>query len=207
MDGGVTVRRAVLATIACLLAVPVTAQGPDDWRKVATPGDRARLREWRAAWMSALHQVQTSPDAGRMARQDALFDPDRALTDPVPPVGTYRCRMYKLGSVMPQAAEFGVSSWGRCTIGAGGDDGAIAFAGVEGAQRPMGSILADTDARAIFLGTLMIGDERHPLRYGRDPERDMVGIVERVGKERWRIVLPKPRFQSTLDVIELLPAA
>ena len=64
-------------------------------------------------------------------------------------------------------------------------------------------MFTDTDARAIFLGTLVLSDERRPMRYGRDAHRDMAGIVERIGARRWRIVLPQPGFGSTLDLIEV----
>ena len=60
--------------------------------------------------------------------------------------------------------------------------------------------------RMVFLGTLQLGDEQRALQYGRDRERDMAGVVERIGDNRWRLVLPYPAFESTLDVIELVPA-
>ena len=30
-------------------------------------------------------------------------------------------------------------------------------------------------------------------------------IVERIGKDRWRIVFPRPYYESTLDIIDLRP--
>ena len=32
------------------------------------------------------------------------------------------------------------------------------------------------------------------MRYGRDAERDMAGFVERIGDNRWRLVLPYPHL-------------
>ena len=32
------------------------------------------------------------------------------------------------------------------------------------------------------------------------------GILERIGPERWRLVLPRPRWEATLTVVELRPA-
>ena len=52
----------------------------------------------------------------------------------------------------------------------------------------------------------MLGDETRALRYGRDRERDLIGVVERVGADRWRIAFPRPHYESLLDVIELVPA-
>jgi hypothetical protein len=59
----------------------------------------------------------------------------------------------------------------------------------------------------IFLGTLQLGDEQGTLRYGHDRDRDMAGILERIGEGRWRLVLPSPAFESMLDVVELTPAS
>jgi hypothetical protein len=58
----------------------------------------------------------------------------------------------------------------------------------------------------VFLGTLQLGDEQRALQYGRDRERDMAGVVERIGERRWRLVLPYPHFESTIDIVELVPA-
>jgi hypothetical protein len=35
----------------------------------------------------------------------------------------------------------------------------------------------------------------------------MVGVVERIGENRWRLVLPYPHFESTIDILELVPVA
>jgi hypothetical protein len=56
------------------------------------------------------------------------------------------------------------------------------------------------------LGTLMLGQEERAFDYGTDPERDIVGIIERIGPNRWRMVMPRPAFESIVDVMELVPA-
>jgi hypothetical protein len=76
---------------------------------------------------------------------------------------------------------------------------------LNGSQRPVGVLFPDHDRRLIFLGTLQLGDEAAAIRYGRDTERDLVGLVERIGPRRWRIGFPAPHFESLLDVIELVP--
>ena len=59
--------------------------------------------------------------------------------------------------------------------------------------------------RQVFLGTLVLGDERRAMQYGRDPDRDVAAYVDRIGDSRWRMVIPYPAFESTLDVLELVP--
>jgi hypothetical protein len=44
------------------------------------------------------------------------------------------------------------------------------------------------------------------MQYGTDPDRDVAAFVERIGPNRWRMVIPSPAFESRTDVIELVPA-
>ncbi|WP_235525285.1 MULTISPECIES: DUF4893 domain-containing protein [unclassified Sphingomonas] len=173
----------------------------DDWRRVATPNDRDRLRRWRDAWLAALPRARAA-DAAGVAAQGVLFDPDRRLAGDAP-AGRYRCRVFKLGGVGTASRDFTAYPAFDCRID---DEGSVrSFYKLSGSQRPVGLLFADGD-RTVFLGTLLLGDERAALQYGQDRDRDMVGWLERVGERRWRLVLPYPRFESTLDVIELIPA-
>ncbi len=214
---GYETMRTWFGTAACMMAmtcgstvVGVRTAGADaprssvDWRRVATTADRARLRGWRGAWMDALPQV----DRQEVAEDPVLFDPDRALVDPLPPAGAYRCRTYKLGARAGIGPTFAKSGWFACRFGSSEEDGesVISLVKLDGSQRPVGTVFADTDFRAVFLGTMELGDERRPMRYGRDASRDMAGLIERIGTQRWRVVLPYPRFESVLDVVELVPA-
>ncbi|MBX3594870.1 DUF4893 domain-containing protein [Sphingomonas sp.] len=173
------------------------------WRTVATAADRDRLRDWRKSWLTALEKARAI-DAPAVAAQGALFEPDQALPTAMPPVGDYRCRAFKLGSQPPFTADFRARPWAKCRVGREGDMPVLEK--LDGAQRPAGKLYTDTDARAIFLGTLKLGDETIALPYGQDAKRDVAGYLERVGTTRWRLVLPAPSFESDLDVIELVPA-
>lgn len=186
-----------LLTLLLIAPVPAAAQG---WRAVATADDRRRLREWRDVWMAALPQARRGGGGPTIAAEGALFNPDRALSDPVPPAGDYRCRTFKLGAQRPGGLGFVAYPAFRCRVGADGG-----FAKLDGSQRPVGAIHPHTSGRAVFLGALVLGDERRAMRYGRDRERDMAGLVERVGERRWRMSFPYPRFESLLDVVELTP--
>ncbi len=194
-----------MSVIATAAVAPVRdrTDAAIDWRSLATTADRGRIRGWRGAWMAALAQV----DPQEIAREPALFDPDRSLINPLPPAGAYRCRTYKLGARAGVGPTFATSGWFACRIGADDGEAVVSLVKLDGSQRPVGTIFADTDARAIFLGTMEFGDEKRPMRYGHDANRDMAGLIERIGPQRWRVVLPYPRFESLLDVVELVPAA
>lgn len=178
----------------CLLIAAAQAAAPcpqaPSWRAVATDADRARLRDARATWTAALSESGKTPSA------EPRFGPDFALDTPVPPAGAYRCRIVRLGGT----GRFAEQEWGRCEVG----DGSLVK--LDGPQRPTGRIFADGETRAVFLGTLILGDETRPLRYGRDDGRDLAGLIERVGPGRWRVAMPRPALGGTLDLLELTPA-
>ena len=60
-------------------------------------------------------------------------------------------------------------------------------------------------ALSVLEAPMTLGDEARPLPYGRDADRDMAGIVERIGPRRWRVAFPYPRWESTIDILELIP--
>ena len=203
-------RRALAVACAVMLAgcghapkLLTTTPQDVDWRKVATPQDRARLRGWRKAWITARTMSQQAGAGPAMAREPLLLDPDRALPGATLPQGAYRCRLTKLGGRDRAAPPMLTGEWATCRVGRDGQ--ATTFA-IGGGGRISGYLFDDTDARQVFLGTQAIGDETRSMRYGRDPRRDIAGLVERIGARRWRLALPYPAFASTLDVIEILPA-
>lgn len=198
----------MLATCGCAIVTPstgVVAQPQRDWRAVATPADRARLRDWRGAFTSALESARAGGHSGEIAGEGALLDPDSALGDGAIPNGAYRCRVIKVGARSPGMLEYVAYPWFACRVQ---QDGAVqSFAKLTGSQRPVGTIFPADSMREVFLGTLMLGDEVRAMQYGVDPERNVAGFVERIGPMRWRLVMPAPHFESRLDVMELVPAA
>jgi hypothetical protein len=176
------------------------------WRETATEDDRRRLREWRTAFVEALREARDSGHATEVAREGALLDPDAAIAGAALPPGAYRCRTVKLGSQGEEGLNFVAYPWFACRV-APGPDGLIHFTKLTGSQRPVGRLFAEHDRWSIFLGALQLGDEQRALRYGRDRERNLAGRIERIGERRWRIVFPYPHFESTLDVLELVPAS
>lgn len=173
-----------------------------DWRQVATPADRARLREWRTAFIAGLDEARLAGHGTEIASEAMLLQPDAGSATRPPPSGDYRCRVIKLGSKGPGGLGYIAYPSFTCRID---DEGEIAsFRKLTGSQRPVGVILGNA-RRLVFLGTLVLGDEKRALDYGRDPDRDMIGAVESLSDGRWRILLPYPHYESLIDVIELVP--
>jgi hypothetical protein len=175
-----------------------------EWRMLATNEDRARLRGWRDSFVAALTRVRAGGGNAKLLSEGALLRPDAGLPDPAPPIGSYRCRIIKLGARTTGLSDYTAYPMFRCRIADAGG-GRLSFAKLDGSQRPMGLLYPHDGERMVFLGTVMLGDERRPIDYGRDPERDMAGAVERIGPRRWRLLLPAPRWESLFDVMELVP--
>lgn len=180
-------------------AVPAAAS----WRGIATDFDRERARKWRTAWVRAVARARAGGHGAEIAREGLLLEPDSALRGVAPPAGDYRCRVLKLGAKSEGLLDYVAYPFFDCRISAG--DGPMDFVKLTGSQRPVGRLFADSDRRLVFLGTLQLGDERGVLRYGHDRQRDMIGLLERIGERRWRMAFPYPAFESMLDVIELVP--
>ncbi len=204
----------IAAAAALLFLIPAAAEGRQkssvpaaaSWRNVATSADRKRIHDWREAWTRALTEARTDHKA-EIDKEGALLDPDAALAGAVPPPGLYRCRTIKLGARSPGMLTYVDYPAFACRIGPAGAGNSMDFTKTGGSQRPVGRLFPDTARRMVFLGTLQLADERGVLRYGHDGERDLAGTVERIGPRRWRLILPFPRFESLLDVIEIVPAS
>jgi hypothetical protein len=203
-------RPAFLLAPLLLAACSTDSRGPAatvpaaaSWREVATDYDRERVRKWRTAWVRALGEARGSGLSAEISGEGILLEPDSALRAVAPPAGAYRCRVLKIGSQSEGGLDYVAYPRFDCRIAAGA--GAMDFVKLTGSQRPVGRLFTDSDRRMIFLGTLQLGDERGNLRYGHDRQRDMVGLLERIGERRWRLAFPFPAFESTLDVIELIP--
>lgn len=198
---------AAFIPLAACAAVPRSILSPTaastDWHEVATASDRARLRDWRTAFTRALDQAQKAGRSVEIDREGRLLEPD-AATGPVPiPNGHYRCRVIKIGAKSPGLLDYVAYPAFQCRVT---QAGAVQhFAKLTGSQRHVGNIFRGDPLRQVFLGTLALSDETRAFQYGRDPDRDVAGWVERIEPNRWRLILPYPRFESTIDVIELIP--
>jgi hypothetical protein len=174
-----------------------------DWRSVVTEADNKRLREWRSDFAAALKKARAAGHGAAIDAEGALLMPDAAVPGALAN-GEYRCRIIKLGAKSAGLLDYIAYPAFRCRVS---QFGTVQYFGkLTGSQRPMGKIFKADAMRGVFLGTLELGDEARPTRYGSDTERSLAGWVERVGPARWRIILPAPHFESLTDVIELVPA-
>lgn len=187
-----------LAGMALLAASGVALA--ERWQDVATPADAERLNARDATFASALKEVKASEYAAELAKNPLLYDPDTRLDDPLPPEGKYLCATHKLGGQFLALIAYPDFV---CAIYGSGDK--RQFVKLTGSQRPVGYIHADGKRSGVFLGSLMLGDDEGLVPYGQDKERDLAGTVERIGKDRWRIVFPRPYYESTMDIIDLRP--
>lgn len=176
---------------------------PTAWNSIATANDRQRISRWRRAFTEAIADAAAAGFATEIAAQDRLLEPDAGLANPRPPAGYYSCRFLKLGSQGSVPLSYVAYQPFRCRITDHGET--MRFEKLTGSQRPSGTFYPDSRLRMIFLGVLELGDETRAHVYGRDETRDMAGVLERVGENRWRIVFPYPRFESITDVMELIP--
>ncbi|MFN7127886.1 MAG: DUF4893 domain-containing protein [Brevundimonas sp.] len=208
---------ALLAAAACASAPPPPPPPPPapsagtgavlmDWRGIITAADRDRYQRRDAAWSLALQQARRQRGSGDLDSLGALIDPGSGRADVAPPPGAYRCRTVKLGS---QGGEEGlgyvVYGWFACRIEQ--TPRGLKFTKLTGSQRPSGLLFPENDRHMLLLGSMALAQEPAANSYGRNPDRDLVAVLERVGDARWRLVLPWPQYESNLDLIELVPAA
>jgi hypothetical protein len=190
-------------TVASGTVAPGEQGGTDDWRAVAGAADRARLDRLDAAWREGLQDARQAGFGDDIRALGALADPDAGLSGRLqPPPGEYSCRTIKLGRIAEYGGYLSYPGF-RCVVELtpGGD---LILTKVTGSQRTRGLIYPDTDGRLVFLGAQAwgAGETGYP-NYGQQAERDQIGVIERIGDTRWRLVLPWPKQESKLDILEL----
>ena len=195
-----------LATAACdVIEQPsgLIPQWTSAYKQVVSEKDKVRLRDWRKTFEAALASARKAGHGAEIDREGVLLDPDGALDQPTIPNGMYRCRVIKLGAKDPGNLDF--VSYPGFTCRVRPDHALQRLSKISGSQRYVGILFPDDAIHRVFLGTLVLGDERRALQYRQDDARDVAGFLERIGPNRWRLVMPQPHFESRLDVMELVP--
>ena len=192
-------RQAAAGILTGLLALPVVAslacEVPAEAAIDQLDGDR--MTGFETARIRGLGEALLSDSAEERAVVSALYAPGDVPISAIPD-GAYRCRTIKLGGLLPLTAY----GYFDCEITG---DGTV-IEKLTGSQRFKGDLLP-SDGSLFYWGALHYGDEG-PVAYGADPERNQVGCLYKVeGKPvRYRLEMPFPLFESTHDVIELVPA-
>ncbi len=191
-----------LPSVAEPLEVEMPAdEAPSGWRAVALAEDRDRLdrlpETWAAARSAALRGY-----ARRLAAEGELLDPDSALPRAEPSPGPYRCRIVRLRAAARR--PFTAFPPFFCHVVDEGEQ--LSLTKEAGGERPGGYLWPDGERRLVFLGAFARGREPLPPAYGDEPDRNLAGVLERVGIFRWRLVIPLPAEEGAVDVLELIPA-
>jgi uncharacterized protein DUF4893 len=195
-----------LATAGCeVIEQPsgLIPQWTSAYRQVISNDDKVRLRDWRKTFVDALAAARKAGHGAEIDREGVLLDPDSALPQPAIPNGMYRCRVIKLGAKEPGNLDF--VSYPGFTCRVRPDHSMQRLSKISGSQRYVGILFPDDAIHQVFLGSLVLADERRALQYRQDDARDVVAYLERIGPNRWRLVMPQPHFESRLDVMELVP--
>lgn len=174
------------------------------YRSVISEKDRVRLRDWRKSFTAGLEQARAAGHGAEIDREGVLLNPDAALAKPSIPDGAYRCRVIKLGA--KAAGNLPFVSYGGFACRVRAQRTLQRLTKLSGSQRYVGLVFPGDAIRNVFLGTLVLGDEQRAMQYGQDQGRDVAGYVERIGHNRWRLLMPEPEFESRMDVMELVPA-
>ncbi len=179
--------------------------GTDNWRQVVSAEDASNLSRLDQAWRLARAEADDKGYADQVAALGPLVDPAAAQSGRLQPApSTYRCRTIKLGTKGEVGLAYNAYPFFRCSVELtpGGD---LILTKTTGSQRTRGLLYPDTDRRLVFVGAQAWGtDETGFPRYGQQPVRDQVGAFERIGPNRWRLVVPWPRVESKLEILELV---
>lgn len=205
-------RALAVASFLMMGAFPVLAAKPSPgpaashWRDIITPDDQSRLDNLWDIRNRALHEAEAAIAAREDNAMEAAAD-TRPLLDATPTlvrdedvIGRYRCRVSKLGGQYLQLIRYKFFS---CRIHEG-PDGSLVIKKTSGSQRFIGRLwLEPNETSYVYLGTTFVNDDQ-PIAYNTDPKENSVGRLYRIGKDRLRLELPDPYYESTLDVYELV---
>ena len=178
--------------------------GTDDWRKIAKPDDASNLGRMDQAWRLARAEAEKGGFSRQVEALGPLADPNAGQSGRLQPApGTYRCRTIKMGSRDGGGLAYVDYPWFACSVEltAGGD---LILSKTTGSQRTQGLLYPDTDRRLVYVGAQAWGDEAHYPRYGQTAERDQLGVLERIGQNRWRLVVPWPKQEAKLELLEIV---
>src|SRR3546814_9253606 len=108
-----------------------------------------------------------------------LLEADAALDHPALPPVSYWCRVVRLGKI---AGRNLIESFAPKFCYIRDEEKGLSFTKQSGSDLPAGYLYADGERRYVFLGARQDAPGDVSLGYGVDPDRDVAGVVERVGR-------------------------
>lgn len=183
------------------LDVPEVPQ-PTGWRAIVSAQDSDRLTGLPGIWDRALAASQRF--RSQIRREGDLLAPQAARNHPAPPPGSYHCRLVKIGAAGGREPAYKSFPEFFCYIRGDRAD-SLFFTKQTGSELPGGYLHTDGEQRLVLTGAKQYAATDVPMPYGTEPERDLVGVVERIGPFRWRLVLPWRDGKDGLDIYELTP--
>ncbi|HWH23053.1 MAG TPA: DUF4893 domain-containing protein [Allosphingosinicella sp.] len=175
------------------------------WREEALPEHASRIERISEAWSRALGNARRAGFVRQIAAEGRLLDPAAGLPFPAPSPGSYMCRTIRFAPPRGKSRAFAAYRPFFCFVGAGEER--LFLTKQTGSDRPSGYLWDSGSGRAlVFLGSVPRGDAAEAGAYGQDEERDVVGLLERIGPLRFRLVIPRDVERGAIDVLELVPA-
>lgn len=173
------------------------------WREQATEADKRRLESWETALNIGRDGVINGSDAVEIKKRAPLFEHSAAMPNSNIPAGLYNCSITKLDGNPDGGLPYIAYPAFKCRVVDMGNR--KHFTKLTGSQMTIGWIYKASRNHSIYLGTLMYGYENVLTPYGKEKDRDQAAVVQRIGKNRWRMIFPYPYFESQVDVMELAP--
>ena len=180
-----------------IMAASATAHADGEIDKLMTAADKQRLASFDKTRAEAIAEAKKGGAPEDVATlEKILAGKDLAFSESFDFTGNWRCRTVKLGGNLPLT----VYGWFKCRVS---DDGSgWKLEKLTGSQRTSGAFYSDSDKRLTYIGAAHYADEK-PKRYASDPDRDQVAYVLRPDEKRVRLEFPSPKYESTLDILEL----
>lgn len=174
-----------------IVAAPRKIGTPLAWREVAHPDDIERIVSLTDRYAAAL---------GKRGRDSLRVDARKGWPEPTP--GVYDCRITRLGIGQSVAKATSFKPF-LCYVG--DDDHFLTMTKSTGTERPGGRLWRDDEDRMVFLGAVPAPGSATPNAYGDDAATDRIGVFERIGDFRWRLIFDAPRPGVAFDVLEMTP--
>ena len=183
----------------------VEAEPPEPpWRVILSDEDIGRLERVDEAWAQALATARSAGFDRSLGREGLLLQPDAAQLHAALPPGSYRCRLVRIGAAPSGRRAYISTGTYFCHVGGEGEN--LSLTKQTGTDKPGGYVFHDGLQRSVFIGSRAMSAEEVPPAYGERPDRNVVGVIERIEPFRYRLVVPYPPHGAILDVYELVPA-